>query len=324
MPKQRLRRLPSSAINHGIAILLLASVPVHAEENLWIYTKGTDTRPKGSFELKISDIARIGKSSGDYAFHDIRPEFEYGITDRLTVGFELMLFDHDYSVDDPELNPMYETQQEHGGRFDKTQYAGYELSVKYNVLSPYKDALGLSLGLGYEKREKYRLDGADINQDSFVTTLLLQKNWLDNTLSWATNIKTEFERRHSPGVLEEEIAFDISMGLAYRFAPKHFIGLEYRRQQDHLSPFNTEIGEYDEPSLQPSEFDLTNFRIGTRHQYGDYLGPSYHYAEKNWWLTTGILWQIGGGGSQFAFVKNGKNFDEHEKVHIGFSYGYEF
>ena len=119
MPKQRLRRLPSSAINHGIAILLLASVPAHAEENLRIYTKGTVTRPKGSFELKISDIARIGKSSGDYAFHDIRPEFEYGITDRLTVGFELMLFDHDYSVDDPELNPMYETQQEHGGRFDQ-------------------------------------------------------------------------------------------------------------------------------------------------------------------------------------------------------------
>ena len=24
----------------------------------------------------------------------------------------------------------------------------------------------------------------------------------------------------------------------------------------------------------------------------------------------GFLWQIGGGGSQFAFVKNGKNFDE--------------
>ena len=35
--------------------------------------------------------------------------------------------------------------------------------------------LGLSLGLGYEKREKYRLDGADINQDSFVTTLTAAK-----------------------------------------------------------------------------------------------------------------------------------------------------
>ena len=209
----RVAKLPTP---YWISILLLASVSVQAEENLWIYTKGTDTRPKGSFELKISDIARIGKSSGDYAFHDIRPEFEYGVTNRLTVGFELMLFDHYYSVDDPDLNPMYETQQEAGGRFNKTQYAGYELSLKYNVLSPYKDALGVSLGLGYEKRNRYRLDGASINQDSFIVHVFLQENWLDNTLALAANIKTEFERRHSPGVLEEEIAFDISLGLAYR------------------------------------------------------------------------------------------------------------
>lgn len=322
MKHTRLSRLIRRS--HLAGLLLLTSFSVHAEENLWLYTKGTDTRPKGSFELKISDIARIGKSSGDYVFHDIRPEFEYGITDRLTIGFELMLFDHNYSVDDPDLNPMYETQEAEGGRFNKTQYAGYEFSLKYNVLSPYKDALGLSLALGFEKRERYRLDGADINQDSFVTTVLLQKNWLDNTLSWATNIKTEFERRKSPGILEEEIAFDISTGISYRFAPKHFIGLEYRRQQDHLSPFDTEIGAYEEPSLQPSEFDFTNFRVGTRHQYGDYLGPTYHYAEKNWWITTGILWQVSGGGSEFAYVKKGKSYDEHEKIHVGLFYGYEF
>ena len=51
----------------------LAAGPVMAEENLWVYTKGTDTRPKGSFEFKLSDTIRVGKHSGDYVFHDIRP-----------------------------------------------------------------------------------------------------------------------------------------------------------------------------------------------------------------------------------------------------------
>lgn len=298
---------------------------VQAEENLWLYTKATDTRPKGSTELKITDIVRIGKSSGDYVFHDIRPEIEYGLTDKLTVGAELMFFSHDYSVDDPDLQPMFDTQGGSGKSFSKTQYAGYELALKYNVLSPYKDALGLSWGLGYENRDKYRLDGADIDQDSFVGTLFLQKNYIDNRLSLAANIKTELERRRSPGVLEEEIAFDISAGASYRFAPKHFIGLEYRRQQDHLSPYNTETGEYDDQDLTPSEFDLSTFRVGTRHQYGQYIGPTYHYADKNWWATTGALYQFKGGGHlSNAYIKNKKNFDEHEKWHLGFILGYEF
>lgn len=295
-----------------------------AEENLWLYTKGTDTRPQGSYELKFTDIVRIGKDSGDYTFHDIRPEIEYGITDRLTIGAELMLFKHDYSVDDPDLNPMYETQGGAGQKFSDFQYAGYEIAMKYNILSPYKDPIGLSVGLGFEDRDKYRLDGADIDQQSYVATVLLQKNWIDNRLTFAFNGKTEFERRKSEGVLEEEIAFDMSAGISYRIFPKHFIGLEFRRQQDHLSPYNTVDDQYDDPSLKPSEFDLTDWAIGSRHQYGQYIGPTYHYAEKDWWITTGLLFQINGGGSQHAYNKDGKNFDEHEEMHAGFIFGYNF
>lgn len=298
--------------------------PALAEENLWMYTKGTDTRPKGSFELKLTDIWRYGKDSGQYSFHDIRPEVEYGITDKLTVGAELMIFDHDYSVDDVDLNPMYETQQTKGGRFDKTQYAGFEIALKYNVLSPYKDIIGLSFGLGFEDRTKYRLDGSDIDQQSYVTSIYLQKNWIDNQLTLAANLKTEFERRSSPGVFEEEIAFDGSIGIAYRVAPKHFVGFEYRRQQDHLSPYNTETNQYDDPDLKPTKFNWDDLRLGSRHQYGQYIGPSYHYAEKHWWLTAGILFQVNGGGSKNAFNRDGKNFDEHEEIHVGVSYGYEF
>ena len=307
--------------------LLAASLtagPVLAEENLWVYTKGTDTRPQGSFEFKVSDTIRVGKDSGDYEFHDIRPEIEYGVTNKLTIGAEILVFHHDYSVNDPDLQPMFDTQGGDGERFKDTQYAGFEIAAKYNIFSPYKDWAGLSVGLGFENRDKYRLDGSDISQKSYTGTLFFQKNWIDDKLTLAVNTKVELERRKSPGILEEEIAFDASAGLAYRVAPKHFVGIEYRRQQDHLSPFNTETGQYDEPDLQPSEFDLTNFRIGTRHQYGEYVGPSYHFAERHWWVTAGVLFQVNGGGSKHAFVEDGKNWDEHEKYHIGLTYGYEY
>lgn len=305
----------------GTATTLFAVQSVTAEENLWVYAKGTDTRPQGSFEFKVSDTIREGKNSGDYTFHDIRPEVEYGITDRLTVGAEVLIFDHDYQVDSEDLEPYFETQGGADGRFNETQYAGYELSLKYNLLSPYKDALGLSVGLGYEDRKQYRLDGADIDQDSFVGTIFLQKNFLDDTLTTVLNIKTEFERRKSPGVLEEEIALDVAAGISYRVAPKWFVGLEFRHQSDYLNP--QEDGEFD-PELQRSSFDGSDFRVGSQHQRGNYFGPTIHYAEKSWWATAGILWQINGGGRAPGDANvSGRNFDEHEKRHIGFSFGYE-
>ena len=290
----------------------------HAEENLWLYAQGTDTRPKGSWELKLSDISRIGKGSGNYVFNDIRPEVEYGITDKWTVGAEILIFDHHYSVDDENLNPMFETQGGAG-----REYAGFEISTKYNILSPYKDFMGLSLGFSYERREVYRLDGADIDQDSFVPMIFLQKNFLDNTLVTAFKGKIEFERRESPGVLEEEIALDLSAGIAYRFAPKWFVGFEARYQSDFLSP---EIEGEASDGGQQSSFDLTDFTWGSQFQYGTYIGPSIHYAEENWWITASVLLQVKGGGDETRnpTIHGGKVYDEHERVHLGLTVGYEF
>lgn len=300
--------------------LMMAS-QVQAEESLWMYAKGTDVLPKGAMEYKFGVISRRDKDSGDYVFNDFRPEIEYGITNKLAIYGELMVFDHDYSVDDEDLNPMFETQGGAGQTFDRTQVGGFEIGLKYNVLSVYKDPVGLTFGFAYENRNKYRLDGADINQDSFVLSTAVQKNFLDNTLQFVANVKMEMERRTSPGVLEEEIAFDASLAAAYRFKPKWFAGLEFRHQSDYLNP--QEDGVFD-PELRRSSFDLTDFRIGSQHQRGNYFGPSLHYAEKKWWITGAVLWQVDGGGSQFSFSENNRNWDEHERVHIGATVGFEF
>ncbi len=308
--------------------IMVASLGATAEENLWVYTKATDTRPQGSWELKLSDISRIGKGSGYYAFHDIRPEVEYGITDRLTVGVEAMYFVHDYMVQNDGLAPMSDGYG-NTDRHYSADFAGYELTLKYNVLSPYKDAFGLSFALGYENRTKYRLDGADILQDSYTATVFAQKNYLQDTLTVALNWKTEFEERTSPsdtrsdGTYEEEIAFDVSAGVSYRVKPKHFVGLEFRHQSDYLSP--KVDGEYDDPTLRASSFkNFPTVILGTQHQNGNYVGPTYHYAEQNWWITAGVLFQIHGDGSHHAYNTHGRNYDEHEEVHLALIYGYEF
>ena len=93
-----------TAIAAGAAMMLSSA---SAEENLWIYAKGTDTRPQGSVELKLGVVSRFGKVDADYLFNDIRPEIEYGITNRLTVGAELLIFHHDYSVTNPKSIAFY-------------------------------------------------------------------------------------------------------------------------------------------------------------------------------------------------------------------------
>ena len=298
---------------------LLVPVPGQADESLWLYTKGAETMPKGEFEYKAGVLSRRGKSESDYVFNDFRLEVEYGVTSRFTVYGELIVFDHDYSTSNPDLQPFYDTQGGAGGRFNETSVGGYEIGAKYNFLSPYKDVVGLSLSLAWDHRDKYRLDGADIDQDAIEMTLHLQKNFLDNRLVLALTPKIEWEDRTSPGVIEEEIALDIAAGVSYRFAPSWFIGAEFRHQSDYLSPYDTETGEYD-PDLSPSNFP---FDFGSQYQYGNYFGPTLHYASQNWWVTGGALWQVSGGGD-YAFNRSGLNVDEHEKVHLGLTLGFEF
>ncbi|UTW44488.1 outer membrane beta-barrel protein [bacterium SCSIO 12696] len=332
--------------NRSLAIATLSACTLlsplaAADESLWVYAKGTDTLPEGKYEIKLNTIFREGKDSGDYTFNDIRPEFEYGLTDRLTLSAELMFFDHNYSVVDC-IGPVFETQgnseeecNEEGvltvepGRFNDTQFAGYEIGAKYNILSPYADPIGLTVGLAFERRDVYRLDGADINQNSYVGNILLQKNFLDDTLAVVLNTKLEFERRKNPGyvagaegsVLEEEFAYDLSVGISYRVAPKWYVGLEWRQQSDFLNPLVD--GEFD-PDLERTNFDIGDFRIGSRHQYGSYIGPSVHYGTQNWWATLGALWQFKGGGSFASFNRGGRNLDEHEKVHVGLTLARQF
>jgi len=312
----------------GLSLAIAAGNTAHAGENLWLYAQGTDTRPDGSFEFKLKDTIRIDKDSGSYVFHDIRPEIEYGITDKLTVYGELMIFDHNYSGIEVGNDPVHESQENAGGSFDKTQYGGFEVGLKYNILSPYKDFMGLSIGLGYEDRDTYRLDGAEIDQKSWVVTIFTQKNFFDDKLNLVFMPKVEFERRTTPGadVIEDEISLEFALAASYRFRPNWNIGVEFRHQSDYLSVVEDGVRETNAKGeeIKPSKFFAGELQLGDQFQRGNYFGPSIHYAQQRWWATASLLYQVNGGGSSRAFNKGNRNFDEHEKYHVGLNFGYEF
>jgi len=302
----------------ALGIAALPSI-AHADESLWIYTQGAETLPAGRTEMKVSDVWRSGKVDSDYSMHDIRLEAEHGVTDRLTVYGELIVFNHNYSTTNPDLQPFYDTQGGEGGRFNETQLAGFEVGAKYNILSPYSDPIGLSTSVSFDRRTRYRLDGAEIDQTAWEFQLFFQKNFLDNQLVLAFSPQIELENRTSPGVIEKEIALDIAAGASYRVAPSLYIGAEFRHQSDYLSPLDTATGEYD-PELRPSNIGLFNLKFGSQYQNGNYFGPTVHYAQQEWWVTAGVLFQVAGGG---GFSRDGRNWDEHERVHAGLIFGIE-
>ena len=304
--------------------LLLCANSVQSEEALWIYAKGSDTRPKGSFEIKASNLLRTGKASANYDFHDLRLEAEYGVSSSLTVSTQIKAFHHDYEVFDEDLMPYVETQGGLGSRFKATEFGGYELGIKYNVLSPYKDAIGLSFGLGYEKRHRNRFDGSESSQDAISIGAFMQKTYLDDTIVMAFNPKIQHQQHTTPGGLEEELTLDIAAGITYRVNPGWFAGLEFHHQSAYLNPYRE--GRFN-PELQTSNVSLSDFKfsVGSQYQRGNYVGPTVHYATQSWWATVGALYQFEGQGIAPGVNNiNGRNFSEQERWNLGLILGWEF
>ncbi|MEM7010156.1 MAG: hypothetical protein AAF585_01630 [Verrucomicrobiota bacterium] len=307
------------------------------DENLWIYTKGTAAREKGDWELKLREIARIGKGEGSYVFHDFRPEIEYGITDSFTIGASAWIWHHDYRGIPwgpmNEVNPTPSAEFGEVGNYTGTQIGGWEVFFKWEIWDPEEKPLGIAIGGAFDHRTTYRLDGQRISQDTVTPMIFLQKSMMDDRLQWAFTGKLEIEQRKGGGILEEEIAPDLSTGLSYNIAEGLWVGIEARWQSDFLVPFNEETGEYEpfgehaDGGFSPSNYDLGHFTLGDQFQWGLYVGPTIHWDPTNteWWITAGALWQVKGWSADGADASSrGRNWDEHEAAHIGLIFGYEW
>lgn len=291
---------------HPLRILTLASVAAvaalqipsaRADENLFGYTYGAETLPKGKWEVYSWTTARLDKGPGDYTALDLRQEIEYGVTDRFQVSFYINERYHNYSggsiLEDGEPKQL-----------ERFSYNGNQLALKYSVLSPYKDGIGLAFYVepGYSLIKGG--SGKDRLELEVETKVILQKNFLEDQIITALNLTTEFAwDRPRPANGEDfdgELVLEATGGIAYRVAPKWYVGVEAR----YHSAF-------------------PNMDIHNQESWAFFAGPAVHYGSERWWATLTWLPQVAGDSP--GSTRSGQlDLDHHERNEIRLKVGYNF
>ena len=272
----------------ALAVAIIFTAPqVRADENYFGYTYGAETLPKGHSEIYQWTTFRQGKADGSYRAVDLQTEFEYGFTDRLQGSLYLNAIKHDISGVTDFTNR------------DQIHFNGLQGSLKLNLRSPYKDGYGLALYAepGYKRYSRKSGD----RQDTFFfeTKVITQKNYLEDTLIWATNFSAELEREHNlvERAWETELELTLSTGLSYCLAPHWFVGAE---------------------AVVVSAFERADpSKLG---EYALFAGPNIHFAAKRWWFTVTALPQLTGWPEN----SSSRDLEHFEKLEVRLKVGLNF
>lgn len=271
----------------AIATFGMVSTSLYADENYFGYTYGSETLPKGHWEIYQWVTVRVGKADGTYRAVDLQTEIEYGFTDRLQGSFYLNAIKHDIS----QVSDFSDR--------DQIRFNGLQGSLKYSLKSPYKDGYGLAVYLEPGYKRFSGKDGERVDIYFLEPKLIIQKNFLDDTLILAANFSGEFEREHhrEEKNWESELELQLSTGLSYRFAPNWYAGVE---------------------ALATSAFERMHFdELG---EYAVFAGPNLHYANKNWWATLTVLPQLSG----WPETKGQRDLQHFEKLQARLKVGVNF
>lgn len=301
---RRCRGLVWGTLAVAISIPVTAP-PAKADEPVFGYTYLTDTQPQGTWEFEQWGTWRTGKSRGDFNLLEYREEVEYGITNEFQIagyvnGHYVDAFRD--NVDGTTGGPFVPGDVDPSGRFSRLEVDSGSIEFLYRLLSPYKDPIGLAL---------YLEPTIGPNISAIENKIIVQKNFLDDQLIWAANLITEpeWEREVEPGegpIWNSSIEFELSMGLAYRFASNWFAGVQFRNH---------------------NEFQGISFSNPEHSAF--FLGPNIHYAKQGWWATLTILPQLplarGYTEENREAIVGGRIFgDEHEKAEVRLRFGIPF
>lgn len=285
------------------AAVLSVAAPALAGESPFGYVYTTDTHPRGEREVEQWLTRRHGQSRGDYDLWQARTEIEYGITDRLQTALYLN-YDHVsafHNRADGTTGPgaFVPDAADPDARYSRTFFQSSSSEWIYRLFSPYKDPIGLALYIeptwGPDQRE-------------LETKLILQKNFLDDRLVWAANFTAAAEKERFHGEWEREGELELTTGLAYQIAPRWHAGVEYRHHRGYAG---------------------RGFAADKRVYAASFLGPSVHYASRNWWVTATFLTQIANAKAYSddarADVVGGRFYGEHHernelRVKVGFAF----
>src|SRR5258707_2975429 len=249
-----------------LLVAFCVGAPAMAGESPYGYVYTTDTHPKGKREFEQWITQRHGQSQGDFDLWQFRSEFEYGVTDRLQTALYLNYGSVNafHNRPDGTTGPgaFVPDDVDSEARYQKRFFESISNEWIYRILSPYKDVIGLALYIepswGPDKRE---LEGK----------LILQKNFLDDLLVWAANFSAAAEKERFHGEWEHEGELELTSGVAYQFLPRWHAGLEYRHHRGYAE---------------------RGFSAEKRVYAAKFLGPTVHYASRDWWVTATFLKQL--------------------------------
>lgn len=265
------------AIRHGFgfltfcALTLAASAAARAEESQFGYVYTTDLLPKGAMELEQWATWRHQKIAGYFDDIDARTEFEYGLTDSLQTALYANYAWTRAHHNGPfgATTPPEPFSYDHPGpddHYTATRFVGVSGELIYRVLSPYTDALGLAV---YTEPTV----GPDFYE--LETKLILQKNFLDDRVIFAFNYTYAPELRYlsdtasGPKKWQEETDTNAYFAASFRFRANWSAGFEFLNEREYNS--------YDYSHATNSGF---------------FLGPSFHYGGKKFFVTATFLEQL--------------------------------
>ena len=299
----------------ALAAATLLGVPAaQANEQIFAYSYLAETLPAGVWEVENLTTYRTKKSQGTYRLLQNRTELEYGVTDRWMVS----MYVNSYSVTARDNNSIASRNSPGGGpttlgsyvadaetlpfpsaRYGKSDFESVSLESIYQLLSPYKDGIGLA---AY----------GEITHGPRVTEVelkaLVQKNLLDDQLILAGNAAVEFERENfSRTGFEKEAKLVFSGGASYRFAPGWRAGVEMVNQRGYAGH---------------------SLSSGNREYSAWHAGPNISYASRRWFATLTWLDQLPWSSAYTDEMRlervNGRVYKDTERTSVRLRVGFLF
>lgn len=288
-------KIASRTIATSLAFAGLLATESRADENLFGYAKGSETLPKGHIDLYQFGTLRTGKANedGSYNAYDSETEIEYGVTDQFQVGFSI---EQNY-FSGSMLNKDGDGLTQNGYRF-----GGVAASGKYRFTSPFIDDFGLALiqQVGYNRHDETA--GIVENHVFLAPTLVLQKNFLDNTLISVASAGVDLGWGKKPAEeYSKEMGLESRFGVSYRFAPNWFAGIEGRVRAEY------------------PQFDITD-----NEHVVVFVGPNLHYGGEKFWATLSWAYQAYGHESGPDQQVDDRAFAEQVQNEIRLKVGFNF
>jgi hypothetical protein len=285
---------------HVLALLMVAACPAFAGESPfgWIYIE--DAHPRDQLAFEKSVVVQGTRTQDDYSNTLLQTDLAYGVTDSYQVTLHLSsryINVYRSNIEGFTGGPDVDPGNGFGLAMPNSQWRFESVSLEsmYQAQSINADPVGLAF---------YVEPVLGASTSELHWKLLLQKNFIDDRIIWATNLETAMTRATLPGsVVARATELNLQTGVSWSVTNHWALGLELRNHR---------------------EFSGYGFREPGHSAW--FLGPSVKYAAGSWWVTAGWRNQLPCASAftedQREAMRDGRIYgDEHTRNEVVVRFG---